>query len=153
MSGDRFTPDEALREIGRVDRQVRRSARGPGRAYLLVGLATMVYWPVMFLGGGVWPLIGGLGWIALTVALCVYWARLRVHDRLLKRVRKPVEAAYVVTMPLPFVYGVWLMPPTLTVGSTVVLLALSVLAGLPLVYGGLLLMRDSPAGAPLTRDR
>ncbi|GAA4208722.1 hypothetical protein [Microbispora amethystogenes] len=153
MSGDRFTPDEALQEIGRMDRQVRRSARGPGRAYLLVGLATMVYWPVMFLGGGVWPLVGALGWVVLTITLCVYWAALRVHDRLLKRVRKPVEAAYVVTMALPFVYGVWLMPSTLTVGSAAVLLALSVLAGLPLVYGAFLLMRDSPAGAPLTRDR
>ncbi|KAA9375728.1 hypothetical protein F5972_26405 [Microbispora cellulosiformans] len=153
MSGDHFTPDEALREIGRMDRQVRRSTRGPGRAYLLVGLATMVYWPVMLLGGGVWPLIGGLGWVVLTITLCVYWARLRVHDRLLQRVRKPVEAAYVVTMALPFVYDVWLMPPRPTAGSTVALLALSVLAGLPLVYGASLLIRDSPAEAPLTRDR
>ncbi|WP_327044659.1 hypothetical protein OG320_23280 [Microbispora sp. NBC_01189] len=58
-----------------------------------------------------------------------------------------------VTMALPFVYGIWLMPHPRTAGSAVVLLALSVLAGLPVLYGGLLLMRDAPAGAPLTRDR
>ncbi|WP_405084250.1 hypothetical protein [Microbispora sp. NBC_01389] len=153
MSGDHFTPDEALREIGRMDRQVRRSARGPGRAYLIMGLATMVYWPVMFLGSGVWPSIGGLGWIAMTIALCAYWARLRFHDRLLQRIRGPVTVAYVVTMALPFVYGIWLMPHPRTAGSAAVLLALSVLAGLPVLYGGLLLMRDALAGAPLTRDR
>ncbi|MEV4459140.1 hypothetical protein [Microbispora sp. NPDC049633] len=142
MSGDHLTPDEALREIGRVDRRVRYSSRGPGRAYLLVGLATMVYWPAMFLGFHPLPLIAGIGWIVLTVALCVYMARLRVHDRLMKRINGPVSAAYVLTMMLPFVVGVWMLPDRPTAGWTAALVALSVLAGLPLVYGGLRLMRN-----------
>ncbi|MEU8174273.1 hypothetical protein AB0C14_15450 [Microbispora hainanensis] len=142
MTGDHFTPDEALQEIGRVDRRVRHSSRGPGRAYLLVGLATMVYWPAMFLGGRPLPFLAGVGWIVLTVALCVYWARLRVHNRLLKRINGPITAAYVVTMMVPFVVGVWLRPDRPTAGWTAVLVAVSVLAGLPLVYGGLRLMRN-----------
>ncbi|TQS29945.1 cytochrome d ubiquinol oxidase subunit II [Microbispora sp. KK1-11] len=142
MSGDDFTPDEALQEIGRVGRRVRSSSRGPGRAYLFVGLATMVYWPVIFLGGHPLPLLAGLGWIVLTVALCVYWARLRVHDRLMKRINGPVSAAYVVTMTLTFVVGVWLRPDRPTAGWTAALVALSVLAGLPLVFGGLRVVRN-----------
>ncbi|MEV4324368.1 hypothetical protein AB0J37_19225 [Microbispora rosea] len=142
MTGDHFTPDEALQEIGRVGQRVGSSSRGPGRAYLFVGLATMVYWPAMFLGGYPLPLLAGAGWIVLAVALCVYWARLRVHNRLLKKINGPVSAAYVVTMMVPFVVGVWLRPDRPTAGWTAVLVALSVLAGLPLVYGGLRLMRN-----------
>ncbi|GIH60041.1 hypothetical protein [Microbispora siamensis] len=142
MSGDHFTPDEALQEIGRVGRRVRHSSRGPGRAYLFVGLATMVYWPAIFLGGHPLPLIAGLGWVVLTVALCVYWARLRVHDRLMKRINGPVSVAYVMTMAVPFVVGVWLLPDRPAAGWTAAFAALSVLAGLPLVYGGLRVMRN-----------
>ncbi|MEU7692402.1 hypothetical protein OHB01_21760 [Microbispora hainanensis] len=125
-----------------MDRQVRHSSRGPGRAYLLVGLATMLYWPAMFLGGRPLPMLAGVGWIILTVALCVYWARLRVHNRLLKQINRPISAAYVVTMMVPFVVGMCLRPDRPDTGWTVVLVALSVLAGLPLVYGGLRLMRS-----------
>lgn len=142
MNGDRITPHEALQEIGRVGRQVRDSSRGPGRAYVIVGLATMVYWPAIFLAGHPVPLIAGLAWIVLTIALCVYWARLRVHDRLMKRINGRISAAYVVTMALPFVFGVWLLPERMTAGWTAALLALSVLAGLPLVYGGLRVLRN-----------
>jgi hypothetical protein len=45
-------------------------------------------------------------------------------------------------MMVPFVVGVWLRPDRPTAGWTAVLVALSVLAGLPLVYGGLRLMRN-----------
>ncbi|WP_169944145.1 hypothetical protein [Microbispora sp. H11081] len=142
MGEERLTPDEALQEIGRVDQRVRRSSRGPGRAYLFVGLATMVYWPAMFLGFPPVPMIAGIGWIVLTIALCAYMARLQVHDRLMKWINGPISAAYVLTMTLPFVVGVLLLPDEPTGGWTAVVVGLSVLAGLPLVYGGLRLMRN-----------
>ncbi|GGO07139.1 hypothetical protein GCM10010116_14260 [Microbispora rosea subsp. aerata] len=142
MTGDHFTPDEALQEIERVGRRVRHSSRGPGRAYLFVGLATMVYWPAMFLGGHPLPLLAGAGWVVLTVALCLYFARLRVHDRLLRRISGPVSAAYVVAMTVPFVVGIWLRPDRPTAGWAAMLVVLSVFAGLPLMYGGLRLMRN-----------
>ncbi|MBX6385646.1 MAG: hypothetical protein IRZ07_22165 [Microbispora sp.] len=142
MKDDHITPDEALREIGRVGERVRHSSRGPGWAYLFMGLATMVYWPAMSLGAQPLPLLAGAGWVVLTVALCMYWTRLRVHDRLLTRISRPVSAAYVVATTVPFVVGIWLLPDQPTTGWTAALIAVSVLAGLPPVYGGLRLMRN-----------
>ncbi|GIH68696.1 hypothetical protein [Sphaerimonospora thailandensis] len=59
---EELSPGQALREVSRVDGRVRDSSRGPGWMFLIVGVATMVYWPIMLLVDGmvpaVWRLLG-----------------------------------------------------------------------------------------------
>ncbi|GII55083.1 hypothetical protein Pth03_34720 [Planotetraspora thailandica] len=135
MNADgRLSPDQALREIDRLDRHVRRSARGVALLFLIMGLCTMVYWPAMFLGTGWVPVAAGGAWIVLTVASCVYWARIRVHDRLVARINGLVTAAYVVSTMAVFLFGAFVLPHPLAVGWIAALVVISVIAGLPLIY-------------------
>jgi hypothetical protein len=131
---ERLSPDQALREIDPVDGHVRRSARGVALLFLIMGLCTMIYWPAMFLGTGWVPAVAGGAWIVLTIASCVYWARIRVHDRLVARVNGIVTAAYVVTTLIVFLFGTLVLPHPLATGWIVALIAISVVAGLPLIY-------------------
>ncbi|MEZ0072249.1 hypothetical protein [Planotetraspora sp. GP83] len=136
MNAEELSPDQALQEIGRVDQRVRHSARGGGWMFLIMGVATVAYWPAMFLGRGLVPLAGGVGWVALTIALCVYCTRRRVHDRLFNRTSRSVTAAYAVTTFLVFVFGTFLMPERPSPGWITTLVAISLIAGLPPMYAG-----------------
>ncbi|GII33220.1 hypothetical protein [Planotetraspora mira] len=131
---ERLSPVQALREIDRVDRHVRRSAQGAGRLFLIMGLCTMVYWPAVSLGRGVVAGLAGAGWIVLTIASCVYWSRMRVRDRYVMWINGRVTVAYVLTTLLVFVFVEVILPDDRGPGWIAALVAVSVFAGSPLVY-------------------
>ncbi|MFC0861327.1 hypothetical protein ACFHYQ_03355 [Sphaerimonospora cavernae] len=139
-----LSPDQALREVSRVDGRVRDSSRGPGWMFLIVGVATMVYWPVEFLTKGVGPAIAGVGWIILTIAACAYWFRLPVYEQRLMRINRQVSVVYVLACLVTFVVGAFVAPrhPT-PVGWAVILVVLAVISGAIPLYGSwrLLLVR------------
>lgn len=130
----------AIKEIGRVDRRVRHSARGVGLMFLIVGVATMVYWPVMFLGTGPAQFVAAVFWVGLTIASCVYWYRIRVHDRRMKRIDRYATAAYVATMVGMFAFGSFALPSDPTAGWAAVVVVLAVITGAPLVLAAWMLL-------------
>ncbi|GAA0355578.1 hypothetical protein GCM10009530_00820 [Microbispora corallina] len=70
----------------------------------------------------------------LTILITVYWYRRRVHDRLVARLNGPLTAAYTITM-AAFAFGVFLLPDHPAPVWVTALVAVSVVAGLPLVWG------------------
>lgn len=132
---ERFTPQQALREVGRVDGRVRDSSRGPGWMYLVTGVATMIYWPVMFLANGAASVVAAFAWIALTIAICSYWWRRKVYEQRLMRIRSRMTIAYVSASSVTFAVGAFVAPrhPTPT-GWAVAIIALAVISGTPLLY-------------------
>jgi hypothetical protein len=129
-----LSPDQALREIDRVDRHVRRSARGVAHLFLILGLCSMVYWPAVALGRGVIAGLAGAGWVVLTIASCVYWARMRVRDRYVMLINGRVSVAYILTTLLAYAFVAVVLPDARGPGWIAALVAVSVLAGAPLVY-------------------
>ncbi|WP_203882692.1 hypothetical protein [Planotetraspora kaengkrachanensis] len=131
---EELSPGQALDEIDRVDRQVRRSARAVARLFLILGLCSMVYWPAVSLGRGLVAGLAGAGWIVLTIASCVYWSRMRVHDRYTMWINSRASAAYVLATLVVFVFVTVFLPDDRGPGWIAVLVAVSVLVGSPLVY-------------------
>jgi hypothetical protein len=138
---DELSAREALSEIDRVDRQVRRSVRGVGWMFLIIGIATVPYWIVMLLGPESVFVIAAPAWVLLTVGTTVYWHRLRVHERRMKRINRWTTVAYVAATLL--VCGVGLsLRFTDNIGPWAPLVVgLSVLAGAPPLAAGVLLLR------------
>jgi hypothetical protein len=130
----RLSPDQALREIDRVDQQVRKSAHGVGRLFLIMGLFSMVYWPAMSLGRGVLAGLAGAGCLVLTAASCVYWARMRVHDRYVMWINGRVTVVFVATTLVTFAFVSFVLPDDPGPGWIAAVVVVSVLAGSPLVY-------------------
>ncbi|MBP2702739.1 hypothetical protein JOL79_02850 [Microbispora sp. RL4-1S] len=142
MSGDDgLSPDQAVREIGRVDRRVGEASRGPGRMFLILGLATVVYWPAMFLGSGPMPLVAGGGWVVLTIATSVYWWRQDVYSHRLMKVNRQITVAYVAASLVTFAAGAFLMPERPTTGWAALIVGLAVITGVPPLYAAWRLMR------------
>ncbi|GAA4582019.1 hypothetical protein GCM10023194_15280 [Planotetraspora phitsanulokensis] len=129
-----LSPGQALEEIDRVDQEVRRSARGVARLFLILGLCTMVYWPAVSLGRGLVAGLAGAGWIVLTIASCVYWSRMRVRDSYTMRINSRVSAMYVLATVVVFAFVALVLPDDRGLGWIAALVALSVLAGSSLVY-------------------
>jgi hypothetical protein len=129
-----LSPDQAMSEVGRVNRRVRDSARGPGWMFVIMGIATIVYWPAMFLGHGPVPSIAGAGWIVMTIAVCVYWYRLEVFERRLMRINNQATAVYVITSLVTFLVGAFLLPDEPTAGWAAFIILLSAVTGLTLLH-------------------
>lgn len=141
-AGDGMSPDQALSEIDRVDRRVRHSSRGAGWYFVITGLATIAYWPAMFLGDDPVPDVAAVGWVVLTVVSTVYWVRRRVHNPLVRRLNGPITGAYVVTMLAAFAFCVFVMPERPAPGWVAALVIVSVVAALPLLYAGWRVLTD-----------
>ncbi|WP_440098755.1 hypothetical protein [Streptosporangium sp. H16] len=143
---DEMTPEEALRRIAEVDRRARRPARIVGLLYAVVGLGTIVYWPVMFLGPAWSQVTAGVAWIVLTVLFVGYLGGMRVQDPEVTWANKsngPVTISYVVLTLIVFVFGAFLRPDDPGVGWSAALIALSLCAGVPPLYAA---WRVLPAG-------
>jgi hypothetical protein len=103
--------------------------------FLILGVATALYWSVMFLGGGAAPLAAGACWVVLTIALCVYWYRRAVYEQRLMRINSQVTKGYVVLTLITFAVGVFVAPEEPTGGWAIALVALALATGVPPVYG------------------
>jgi hypothetical protein len=141
---DELTPQEALRRIDEVGRRTRRPARLVGLLYAVVGLGTIVYWPVMFLGPAWSRIAAGVVWIVLTVLFVWYLGRLGVQDQEVtwaNRSTGPVTVSYVVLVTIVFVFGAFLHPGDPGGGWSAALIALALCAGAPPLYAAWRVLR------------
>ncbi|MFI6508264.1 hypothetical protein ACIBCT_11715 [Streptosporangium sp. NPDC050855] len=141
---EELTPQEALRRIGEVDRRARRPARVAGLIYLIVGLATIVYWPVMNFGPAWSQLTVGLLWLVLTVASTWYLGRMSVEDREVTwagRPTGPVTVTYLGAVAVVFLVGLFLVPDDPGTGWKVALVVLAACASLPPLYAAWRVLR------------
>ncbi|MEV6865482.1 hypothetical protein AB0M44_31320 [Streptosporangium subroseum] len=141
---DRLDPTDALRQIGEIDRRTRRPARVAGWIFVTLGLGTMLYWPAMSLGP-VWAqAAAGVIWVVLAVASTFYLGAMKVQDREVTWVNKPtspVTVAYVVSVAVVFLFGMFFRPENPGGGWIAALIVLAVLSGLPALYGGWRILR------------
>lgn len=141
---DELTPEDALRRIGEVGRRTRRPARVVGLLYAVIGLGSIVYWPVMFLGPAWSRLIAGVAWILLTVLFVAYLGGMRVQDPEVtwaNAPKSPVTIAYVVLVAVVFVFGVFLLPDPPGAGWSAALIALAVCTSVPPLYAAWRVLR------------
>ncbi|MFC4057451.1 hypothetical protein ACFOWE_04055 [Planomonospora corallina] len=136
---EKFTPEEALRRIGAVDRRVRRSVGTAGLVYLLSGGATIVYWTAILLGPRWLQLSAAILWGALVGMFARYHGRLGVRDRAIAwatRAGGVVHLAYLGMTTATLLVAVFLRPGESGGGWTALAVALAVVTGLPLLYAG-----------------
>lgn len=141
---DRLEPTDALRQIGEIDRRIRRPARVAGWIFVTLGLGTMLYWPVMSFGPAWSRAAAGVIWVALAVASTFYLGAMRIQDREVTWVNKPtspVTVAYVVSFLIMFLFGMFFLPENPGGGWIAALIVLAVLSGLPALYGGWRILR------------
>ncbi|WP_329425528.1 hypothetical protein OG339_35070 [Streptosporangium sp. NBC_01495] len=141
---EELTPEEALRRIGEVGRRTRRPARVVGLLYAVVGLSTVVYWPVMFLGPAWSRLVAGVAWVVLTVLFVGYLGGMRVQDPEVtwaNKTKGPVTISYVVLVLVVFVFGTFLLPGEPSTGWSAALIALAVCASVPPFYAAWRVLR------------
>ncbi|WP_436759536.1 hypothetical protein [Streptosporangium sp. V21-05] len=141
---EELSPEEALRRIGEVGRRTRRPARVVGLLYAIVGLGTIVYWPVMFLGPAWSRAVAGVAWITLTVLFVGYLGGMRTQDPEVTRVNRPtgpVTVSYVVLVVVVFVFGMFLLPDAPGGGWSAALIALAACTGVPLFYAAWRVLR------------
>ncbi|MGC5012723.1 hypothetical protein ACLQ2R_18325 [Streptosporangium sp. DT93] len=141
---DELTPREALRRIGEIDRRARRPARVAGLIYLVVGLATIVYWPVMNFGPAWSRPAAGLMWLVLTVASTWYLGTMGVEDREVTwagRGTGPITLTYVGAVAVVFLVGLFLVPDDPGNGWKAALVVLAVCASLPPFYAAWRVLR------------
>jgi hypothetical protein len=154
MNGrEELSARQALGEIERVSRQVRRSARHDGIWWITMGAATIVYWAVMHFAAEPYRAVAARGWIALTVVAIVYAFRARVHDREVNRLAWIVTVPYATLTLLNVLVGGYVREGD-GVWPVLVGLAVTVAAALPMLYGGwrvLAATRDSKG--PVVRSR
>lgn len=135
-ANEKMTADDALREIGRVSDTVQRSSRWGGKWFLVMGIASAVYWTAMLFGPDSIRHVAVWGWIAFTVASCVYVFRQGVYNRLLCRLQYPIAGMYLLTMTGAMLFGMLLLPESdLGPGWIAAGLGVALLSGAPLLYG------------------
>lgn len=78
-AGDEFTAQQALGEIGRVGREVRRSARWGARYLVALGVGVGLYWAIVLFADPGLSLVAALAWFAFTAWSVVYACRSRVY--------------------------------------------------------------------------
>ncbi|WP_326636557.1 hypothetical protein OG884_24450 [Streptosporangium sp. NBC_01755] len=142
--GDDLTPEEALRQIGEVDRRPRRPARVAGLLYALLGLGTIAYWPIMYLGPGWSRATAGVAWIVLTFVFAWHLGRMRVQDREVTWVNKftgPVTVTYFVAFLAVFVFGTFFRPDDPDGGWIATLVTLAACASIPPFYAAWRVLR------------
>ncbi|MET8047112.1 hypothetical protein ABZU75_05880 [Streptosporangium sp. NPDC005286] len=142
--GDDLTPEEALRQIGEVDRRTRRPARVVGLLYAILGLATIAYWPIMYLGPGWSRAVVGVAWVALTVVFAWYLGRMGIQDREVTWANKstgPVTVTYLVAFLAVFVFGTFFRPDDPGPGWIATLVTLTVCASVPPFYAAWRVLR------------
>ncbi|GII79030.1 hypothetical protein Sru01_40120 [Sphaerisporangium rufum] len=110
MDDHDLSADQALREIGRMRREVRRSENWAGRLFLVAGLAVILYWTAMFLLPDPAPAIAAVLWVALTGASFVYAVRQGVQGAEYRRLEWPVTFAWLATMVGAVLFGGFLLP-------------------------------------------
>jgi len=133
---EELSAPQALGEIERVARQVRRSARRGGVWWAALGVATIVYWTVMHFAAQPYRTAAALGWMAFT-AVAVFCAfRMRVHDRELHRLSWAVTVPYMAATILNVLVGEYVREGD---GVLPVVVGIAVIAATaaPPLYGGL----------------
>ncbi|MEU4829156.1 hypothetical protein [Streptosporangium sp. NPDC023615] len=141
---DELTPQEALRRIGEIDRRARRPARVAGLMYVVIGLATIVYWPVMNFGPSWSQLTVGLTWLALTVVATWYLGNMSVEDREVtwaNRSTGPITVTYLGAVTVVFLVGLFLVPDDPGNGWKATLIVLAIGASLPPFYAAWRVLR------------
>ncbi|MEU8378712.1 hypothetical protein [Streptosporangium sp. NPDC048865] len=141
---DELTPEEALRRIAEVDRRARRPVRVVGLLYAVVGLGTIVYWPVMFFGPAWSQTAAGVAWITLTALFVGYLGDMKVQDPEVTWANKatgPVTISYVVLVLVVFAFGAFLRPADPGVGWSAALVALVLCASVPPFYAAWRVLR------------
>ncbi|MFI6452952.1 hypothetical protein ACIBF6_15485 [Streptosporangium amethystogenes] len=144
VMGDDLTPEEALRRIGEVDRRTRRPARVAGLLYALLGLATIAYWPIMYLGPAWSQAMAGVAWAALTVMFARHLGRMGIEDREVtwaNRFTGPVTVTYLVAVLALFVFGAFFRPDDPDGGWIATLVTLAACASVPPLYAAWRVLR------------
>lgn len=141
---DEMTPEDALRRIDEVGRRTRRPARLAGLLYVIVGLGTIVYWPVMFLGP-IWSRnLAAAAWLVLTVLFVGYLGGMRIQDPEVTWANKatgPVTISYCALSVSVFVFGAFLRPDDPGGVWRAALIALAVCASVPPLYAAWRVLR------------
>lgn len=152
-SGEEISARQAVEEIGRVGRRVRRSARRGAVWWLACGAATAAYWSVMHFAAEPYRDGAVAGWFVFTAVSLAYACRPGVYDRGRYRTLRVVAALFAAATFLNVLIGDYVredggaLPPA--VGVIGVLLA----AAPPLYAGwtGLAVSRDREGAVGLTR--
>ncbi len=146
MTGD-LNPKDALQRIDEVDRRVRRPIRVAGWMFAFVGVATPIYWLLMFFGSFPLTAVAGVGWVTMTAVFVTYVWRLRVRDPELSWVNgnlSPVTIAYVVLSLATFLAGTVLLGSEPGPIATTIVIVLALTAGIPPLYGAWRILRAHP---------
>jgi|GEM_PF-1726670 len=130
-----FRAEQAVAEIKRVDREVRRSSRPAAVWWLACGIATALYWSVMHFGVEPLETLAIVGWLVFTAVSAYYICRLGACARSLHRLMRTLTVVFLVATVLNaavnrYVYdgeGGW---------PVVVGVAGILLAAVPPLYGG-----------------
>jgi hypothetical protein len=136
---DVLTPREALSEIGRVGGRVRGEGRWASRLFLVFGVGTLVYWPVMHLvEGDLVPsaagTAAGAAWFVLTAWGLWYTFKQPVYGRAVRRQEVPVTIAYLAGVVGNLV--LWdVLAPERGAAAVLVALGLALAASAPCFYG------------------
>lgn len=133
-SGEELSVRQALGEIGRVDREVRRSARRGARWFLVLGVAVAIFWSLMHFAAGPLTTAATVGWLIFSVGAVRYACRSRVHDRVTYRMQLPLNGIFLVAT----VFNVWVLDYVRAGGGVwPVLVGIGgiVFSALPALYG------------------
>lgn len=92
--GEELTVRQALGEIGRVSREVRRSARWGIRYFVVLGVLTAVFWAMTHFAAEPIADAAVIGWLAFCVGSIFCTCRNRVYDRVFWRLQYVVTGVY-----------------------------------------------------------
>jgi len=134
---EEIDPRGALDEIERVRANVRRSSRWAGRLLLVMGVGSIAYWAAMLLGPGAVQTVAGWGWGLFVVSAIIFAFRQGVYDPVTHRLQWPVTGLYALTTIGAVLFGLYVLPEDdRGPGWVAAAVAVSVIAGLPLIIGG-----------------
>ncbi len=104
----------AAAEIDRMSARVREGGRWQGWTWLVIGLATCVFYVGTGSGYGLVADVVGPAFGLLAIVLCIYAARQHVVDRVGGRIERPVTEAYVTAVVVGVVLKLTVIPSQLT---------------------------------------